>query len=55
MIGGAASLKLPPLDKEEIEVALLQIEEMHPLYKRKYSEILPWVLFCFSNKKPKHA
>lgn len=44
---------MPPIDKEEIEVALTKIEELHPLYRMPVTEVLPYLCCCFRNRKRK--
>jgi hypothetical protein len=44
-------IKLPPLSRDEIEVGLLKILEMHPLKRERVSSILPYLCFCCPKRK----
>lgn len=48
---GNAKFERPgPLELEDIESALVQIEELHPLSKKPIREILPWLCCCLPKK-----
>ena len=43
--------KLLAIDKEEMEVGIIQIDEMHPLSKKGLGEILPYLCCCMKKSK----
>lgn len=51
-----SDMKLEPLDKEEIEIALTKIDDLHPLYRMPVIEVLPYLCYpCRKSKRNKKA
>ena len=49
-----SDMKLEPLDKEEIEIAITRIEDLHPLYRMPVTEVLPYLCYpCRKSRKNK--
>ena len=47
-----SDMKLEPLDKEEIEIAITRIDDLHPLYRMPVTEVLPYLCYpCRRSRK----